>query len=597
MKIQARAAGAVAAVYGFFLIFAQFAFVELLRGHGAGPAAEKWALGAMAVAGIAAGFGVAKRGATVVGLRLALVLAACAAVLAPWASGGVSGMGVAVLTGLAVGGGTVSLAALLPGWCGARWIGWGTGLGYAICNVPWVFSASPEMQAWIGAGFALLGSWLVPSGLEEQRVPSGPSHGEVGVGGAVVAVGVFLALVWLDSAAFFIIQHERDLKEGTWGGAMLWRNAGLHLLAGGLAGEWLARRVWKEPVAVAWGVLAIAALAVNHPSTRGLAGWMYPVGVSIYSAALVTWPGWAGRSSTVVWRAAWVFAVAGWFGSANGIGMAQALQRVPWEFVAISGAGLALALTGWRAWRQWLAVGGVLGIACWRSQGGTGASRETAEERGRQVYLAEGCIACHSRFVRPEDPEGWGPPSNVDKVLHERPVTIGNRRQGPDLTHVGARRSAAWLKEHFLAPQKWVVGSPMPSYAHLFEDDRGADLIAWLMSDQEDAREWRGVRSLEWRPEGEPEGEGSRLFAAHCAVCHGPEGRGDGEFAKRWVRQPANLVEGPFVWTVDASTVARAIHWGLPGTDMPGHELLSDGETLALAKWVLALRTGGKPEE
>jgi len=55
-RLAMRAALAVAAVYGHFLIFAQLSFVELLRGTGIAPEMEKALLGAMAVAGVAGGF-------------------------------------------------------------------------------------------------------------------------------------------------------------------------------------------------------------------------------------------------------------------------------------------------------------------------------------------------------------------------------------------------------------------------------------------------------------------------------------------------------------------------------------------------------------
>src|SRR5690606_15388601 len=103
-------------------------------------------------------------------------------------------------------------------------------------------------------------------------------------------------------------------------------------------------------------------------------------------------------------------------------------------------------------------------------------------------------------------------------------------------------------------------------------------------------RLWRAERAASWVPAGEPRGDGRVLFSKHCAVCHGEGGSGDGELAARFAKRPTNLVEGPFVWTADRITVARAIRWGLPGTDMPGHELLSDGETEALAEWVMGLR-------
>ncbi|GAA5484262.1 cbb3-type cytochrome c oxidase subunit II [Haloferula sargassicola] len=588
MSTKLRAAGVVASVYGYFLIFAQFAFVELMRGRGIGVEQEKLALGVMAVAGVAAGFLRAWRGVKVARLRTAMVSCAVAGAVAPMIQDLAGFLMVTLVTGAGIGIATVSVATLLPRWGGVAWVGLGTGLGYALCNLPWVFSAEPGMQAWVGAGFALLGAGLVPGVVEPSRF----HHGLPRAGAATVAaVFAFLALVWLDSAAFFIIQHDRDLKEGTWGAAMLWRNAGLHLAAALVAGWWLRWGGWKSLLATAWAILAVAALAVNGESSRGLAGWWYPVGVSLYSTALVAWPGFlsaAEDEKKVAWRAAWVFGVAGWFGSANGIGMAETLQRVPQEFVAIAGVVIAVAVLGFRKWPALAGVGVVLLAGAVFSR--RGDSPGTAVERGREVYLAEGCVACHSRYVREVDPAGWGPPSVPKEVLAESPVLIGNRRQGPDLTHVGARRSAAWLREHFLDPRKLVKDSTMPSYGYLFGDGRGDDLIAWLLAGQDEARRWRAEKAVTWQPAGEPEGDGALLFATHCAVCHGPEGRGDGELADRFAKRPANLVDGPFVWTADETTVARAIRWGLPGTDMPGHELISEGEVRALADRVMSLR-------
>ena len=71
-----RAAIVVAAVYGYFLIFAQFSFVELLRAGGASLMEEKIALGIMAVAGMVSGFLAAWRGASPALVRIALGVAA-----------------------------------------------------------------------------------------------------------------------------------------------------------------------------------------------------------------------------------------------------------------------------------------------------------------------------------------------------------------------------------------------------------------------------------------------------------------------------------------------------------------------------------------
>ena len=587
-----RAAVVVAAVYGYFLIFAQFSFVELLRGAGLN---EKVALGAMALAGMAGGFVAAWRGVSPALLRVALGVAAASAALAPLAKSMPGALGVAVATGGALGMATVTVAAIAPAWCGVAWIGVGTGLGYAVCNLPFVFMQTPAGQAWFGSGFAVVGMLAVPAAMEwrdRETVRTFP------VWGVIV---LFTALVWLDSAAFFIIQHAEDLKSGTWGEGLLWRNAAVHLAVAVAAGLWLARGGAKVLPAFAWVILAGAALAVNTESTRGLAGWLYPAGVSLYSAALVAWPGWfsgVAESRKAGWRAAWLFAIAGWFGSANGIGMAQSLNRVPPEFVAGAGAVViaVMVLADLKRWRAALSVGVVAVTAAAFSKSEVRPAGD-AVARGRQVYLSEGCIHCHSQYVRPgsSDEMLWGPVRRVEDVLKGEPVLIGNRRQGPDLSQVGARRSETWLKLHFIDPQAFVPGSAMPPYAHLFESGKGDDLARYLEDSGGDQAGDVVARSARWLPDGSAEGSGGdALFAMHCAACHGPNGAGNGPVSFDLARKPANLRAGPFAWTPAGEKlplrVARVIKFGLPGTDMPGHEVLEDGQLLGLTDYVLKLR-------
>ncbi len=594
-----RAAVVIAAVYGHFLIFAQFAFVELLRGGGVHATGERLALGLMAVAGITGGFVAAWRGVGSGMLRIALGVAAVSAGMAPLV-GGHAGFGmVAVASGAALGVATVSVSAMLRGWCGVGWVGLGTGSGYACCNLPWVFNQAPSVQAWVAAGFAVVGVLAVPrlrDWHDKNPLESLPWWG---------AVAMFAALVWLDSAAFFIIQHVADFKAGTWGEAWLWRNAVLHFVVAVAAGCWLARTGAKYVPVVAWVMLALAAVAVNAPASRSLAGWWYPAGVSLYSTALVAWPGWfAGADGTrpAAWRSAGLFAVAGWLASANGIGMAQSLNRVPITLVAIAGVvviGVAV-FSSKNNRRAFVAVGLVVLAA------GFGMARDgkalvtSAAERGRRVYLAEGCIHCHSQYIRPgsQDEFLWGAASRVEDVRKGAPVLIGNRRQGPDLSTVGARRSAAWMRAHFLHPRQLVADSSMPSYAALFANGRGEDLIAYL---QATGVGWvRGGYAEEWRPgklAGEVDGAaGQRLFANLCIACHGAEGRGDGPLAGGLKKPPVNLVDGPFVWTAGSdrleSRVARVVKFGILGTDMAGHEVLTDTEILALTQRVLQFRAG-----
>jgi len=593
-----RAAVVTAAVYGYFLLFAQFAFVELLRGQLAGHVAEtfeKTALGLMALLGIASGFWVAWKGASPRKIRTGLLLGAAAAGIAPWVTSLPCLIVIAMVTGVAVGLCTVSLATMLRSWCSLVHVGIGTGIGYACCNLPCVFSLPPSQQAGVATAFALIGSVCVPAKAGDSCEP------KVREMPFSLAVLLFTALVWLDSAAFFIIQHASDLKQGTWGETLLWRNAVIHLLAAVVSGFWLQRGPARLLPGIAWGILAIAALAVNHDSLRMLGGLLYPIAVSLYSVALVAWPGWfsgAANPRDVAWKAAWVFAVAGWFGSANGIGMAQSLHRVPHEFIFISGVAVCgvMFFPSVKHWRSAAAVllAGI--VACWPRTHAANSSA-TAIERGRQVYLYEGCIHCHSQFVRPatRDDEYWGP--SHSNMIESKPVLIGNRRQGPDLSTLGARRSATWLKQHFINPQLFSPGSTMPSYASLFESVKGDDLVAYLL--QLGATDAPAIvtKAFTWQPAAKhaPTMMGKDLFSSQCALCHGSDGTGNGIIAPRLNKAPANLVKGPFIWSPESAErelkIRRIIKFGIFGTDMPGHETLNDEQVIELAKFVLSLRS------
>ena len=589
-----RAALTVAAVYGYFLLFAQFSFVELARAAGVNTVGEKFLLGSMALAGVASGFLAAWRGPNPTLIRSALVAASVAACIAVFSSSLPFLCVAAIVTGAALGVSTVSLAALLPSWCGLWTVGIGTGLGYAICNIPVVFQSSPTQQAWISAAMAALGAIAVPSTLAKERHIPQRSLPFASV------LFLFAALVWMDSAAFFIIQHADDLKSGTWGESHLWRNAALHLAAAIASGFLLSKSPKLAPVS-GWLLLSIAAYAVNSPASRGVAGWLYPPAVSLYSVALVAWPGWfsgATNSRSAGWKAAWLFAIAGWFGSANGIGMAETLHRVPTGFLAATACVviLSLVLADLRRWRTALGIG-VVAIAGATSLILPANPPATATERGRMVYISEGCIHCHSRYPRPgsADEAIWGPAHDPQSVLTQQPVLIGNRRQGPDLANVGARRSEAWLKAHFLDPRALSTDTTMPSYAHLFEDTRGDDLVRYLRESGIENMHALMMQQRQWTPgPSSTQHDAPRLYARHCAACHGESANGQGPLAGQLHIKPPDLRHGPFARTSEPEDVplqiARIIKFGVIGSDMPGHETLSDSEIMALADMLAGWR-------
>jgi cytochrome c oxidase cbb3-type subunit II len=98
------------------------------------------------------------------------------------------------------------------------------------------------------------------------------------------------------------------------------------------------------------------------------------------------------------------------------------------------------------------------------------ASRSSEAERGRQVYMREGCGFCHTQFVRdlPMD-RPYGRPSRPEDFKGEDPPMLGTQRTGPDLADVGTRQpSEAWHLIHLYDPRAVVPQSVMPAYRWYF---------------------------------------------------------------------------------------------------------------------------------
>ena len=93
------------------------------------------------------------------------------------------------------------------------------------------------------------------------------------------------------------------------------------------------------------------------------------------------------------------------------------------------------------------------------------------QERGRRVYLREGCWYCHSQFVRPVTGETrrWGPVSEAGEYTFDVPHLFGTRRIGPDLTRVGLKYGDEWHYAHFWNPRMLTPESIMAPFEGLFD--------------------------------------------------------------------------------------------------------------------------------
>lgn len=93
------------------------------------------------------------------------------------------------------------------------------------------------------------------------------------------------------------------------------------------------------------------------------------------------------------------------------------------------------------------------------------------ELAGRNIYVREGCYACHSQMVRTlrDEVERYGPYSLAAESQYDHPMLWGSKRTGPDLARIGGKYSDAWHVAHLIDPRSVVPSSIMAAYPWLAE--------------------------------------------------------------------------------------------------------------------------------
>src|SRR5690554_1526490 len=91
---------------------------------------------------------------------------------------------------------------------------------------------------------------------------------------------------------------------------------------------------------------------------------------------------------------------------------------------------------------------------------------------GRDIYIREGCVGCHSQMIRPfrAETERYGHYSVAGEFVYDHPFLWGSKRTGPDLHRVGGRYSDDWHKAHLYDPRSVVPESIMPAYPWLADN-------------------------------------------------------------------------------------------------------------------------------
>ena len=106
------------------------------------------------------------------------------------------------------------------------------------------------------------------------------------------------------------------------------------------------------------------------------------------------------------------------------------------------------------------------------------------ELEGRDIYIREGCNACHTQMVRPFRSETvrYGEYSKSGEFVYDHPFLWGSKRTGPDLHRLGGRYPDSWHYNHMFEPTSTSPGSIMPKYPWLMDNTLDISQIGDKMS-------------------------------------------------------------------------------------------------------------------
>lgn len=228
--------------------------------------------------------------------------------------------------------------------------------------------------------------------------------------------------------------------------------------------------------------------------------------------------------------------------------------------------------------------------------------RSGDEEKGRLLYIANGCVYCHSQSIRTID---WGLGAEriaqAGDYVKDHPILLGSARTGPDLSQAGGEHPDDWHLAHFMNPRYTRPNSIMPAFAFLGMDKINL-LTSYIQSlglkhaDHRMARQafWKEKatkayeagpeENVKWLNENVPQGwrsipnpypttaaglaRGHKIYQDNCSGCHSPIGDGMGP-AQPWIYPP------PFNFTVlknrevSGGILYYQIMNGITGTAMP----------------------------
>ena len=261
--------------------------------------------------------------------------------------------------------------------------------------------------------------------------------------------------------------------------------------------------------------------------------------------------------------------------------------------------------------------------------------RTETENKGLEIYIANGCQYCHSMYVRPQDWDyGADRVAQAGDYVEDTPPLLGSERQGPDLSPEGGLRADDWHLAHFANPRFTRPDSIMPAFLWLGEE-RTAQLTAYIQSrggtdaDQrmERQRYWKALLidafvsgpienmeflhdniPIEWvmLPNPYPATEtalkrGERIYFQFCIGCHGPVGDGLGPAAPYMNPKPFNFTyfsrwKAKTAWPIGGILYYQVMN-GITGSTMPPFKTELESEKIWDVSNYIAVYFAGGPDE
>lgn len=227
-------------------------------------------------------------------------------------------------------------------------------------------------------------------------------------------------------------------------------------------------------------------------------------------------------------------------------------------------------------------------------------------ERGRKIYIREGCWYCHSMYLRPTAGEDrrWGPVSESGEYAFDLPHLFGTRRIGPDLTRVGGKYGDDWHAAHYFDPRTVVPDSVMPKFSWFFQkrpdgrsdlNEDGRAVVAFVQNIGMNKGRWRDAFPPQLAQAGPPPPEneasvarGGKVYERRCLGCHGEKGDGKGPSPSTvpfTIAPPRDFTSGVYKFRTTPtgsvpldSDLFRTVTAGIRGAAMPPWFNLHEGD-------------------